>query len=75
MSEPQYLQGDTATFSDTTDGDAEVECDCGYDGYIQVTQNWTGYGRTDFAEWQCPNCNEWHTYEAEYSMDELRNDN
>lgn len=69
MSEPMWMSGDPATFSDSFDDVYEVECDCGWSGEVDCTKEY-GYKVTYiYAEWKCPQCKEEHTTERDFDSD------
>ena len=66
MSEPLYLNGDSVALGDSFTSEREVECECGWIGEVETTEEY-GMGEvTWYAEWKCPTCNERHTSEGWY---------
>jgi hypothetical protein len=53
MTDPRY---------DTKDGDYDVECECGWEGTLDVVFHFGPYGPRSktVVEWTCPECQETH---------------
>ena len=66
VSEPLWIQGDSAAVGDYSDGVQEVECDCGWTGEVPTTEEYSMGEVTWYAEWNCPNCREANTNEGWY---------
>jgi hypothetical protein len=69
MSEPMWMSGDPATFSDSFDDIYEVECDCNWIGEVDCKKEYNNGVTFIYAEWTCPQCKEEHTTERDFDSD------
>ena len=69
MSEPMWLQGDPATFANTSEAEREVECGndpCAHAQEVSVGEQYAHGVVEWFAEWVCEKCGESNTAEGWY---------
>jgi hypothetical protein len=69
MSEPMWMTGDPATFTQTYDDVWEFDCDCGWKAEVPCTKEYSHGVCYVYAEWKCPECKEEHTSETEFEDD------
>ena len=66
MSEPMWIGGDPASYSNSSDGTQELECDCGHVMEVDTSEEYEHGTVTWYAEWKCPKCNQSNTQEGWY---------
>lgn len=69
MTEPMWLGGDPASYSNSSDGIQEVECGndpCTYALEVPTSEEYSHGTVTWYAEWTCPSCGESNSREGWY---------
>ena len=70
MSEPMWLGGDPASYSSSSDGVQELDCDCGHTMEVGTSEEYSHGTVTWLAEWKCPNCGQSNSAEGWYDPNE-----